>query len=84
MNADQQIWWKWTKSLQQMGIAEWVASLLEIAGPLTLVAAQVVYFSQPIIDLIMPQWHPDSLARMLEDKSNVSIFVSHLREDTLL
>jgi len=82
MNADQQIWRKWTKSLQQMGIAEWVASLLEIAGPLTIVAAQVVYFSQPIIDFIMPNRHSDSLARMLEDKSSVSAFVANLREDT--
>ena len=81
MSVDQQIWRTWTQSLQKWGIAEFIASILESAGPLNIFAAQVVYVSQPFLSVIAPHWQTDSLANMLEDKSKLRSFVAILREE---
>ncbi len=59
-----------------------VASLLEAAGPLTLLGAQAVYFSQPFLAGLDGQGHLKSLAKMLENAKETDAFVNYLREVT--
>jgi len=82
MKADQHIWRTWAQVLHRWGMTEWVATLLEIAGPLTVIGAQAVYISQPLIGGVLPRGHLDTLARLLDDKTETRSFVSYLREDS--
>jgi hypothetical protein len=79
MNFDHQIWDRWVESLQRWGLGDFVASLLEAAGPLTIVGAQVVYILQPFWG---PRQSLQSLADMLENPDQVRSFVQYLREGT--
>ncbi len=80
MSSDQHIWRVWASFLQRWGLENWVASLLEAAGPLTLLGAQVVYFSQPLLNRSVPEDHLEALARILEDSTHTQAFVNFLRE----
>jgi hypothetical protein len=62
---------------------DFVASFLEAAGPLTLLGAQVVYFSQPYFDGLDQHGHLRALADMLEDSTKTYAFIDFLREATL-
>lgn len=62
----------------------WTAAFLEAAGSLSVLGAQVVYFSQPLISWMVSEEQMTSLARLLEDSSNRQIFVGYLREVDVL
>ena len=82
MDTDLDIWLVWARSLQRLGITEWVASLLEMAGPLTILGAQVFYIGQPLIGRVLPDNHLDELGMLLEDSARTQEFVNFLREAT--
>lgn len=82
MYPDQDIWRVWARILHGWGIKDLVASFLEAAGPLTIVGAQVVYFGQPLLNIAMPEYHVEALARLLEDKKQTRAFLTYLREVT--
>lgn len=81
MIPDQHIWRTWAQVLHRWGMTEWVAAFLEIAGPLTVIGAQAVYISQPLLASALPKGHLDALARVLDDKTETLSFVSYLREE---
>ena len=56
------------------------ASFLEAAGPLNVLGAQVVYFTQPLLMNAVPDDHLTALTRVLEDTDCTQDFVSFLRE----
>jgi EamA domain-containing membrane protein RarD len=80
MSSDQHIWRIWAQYLHKWGLAGWAASLLEAAGPLNILAAQVIYMVQPIADTVMPDNHWQALSEMLEDTKESQRFTSLLRE----
>ena len=80
MNADQHIWHGWAETLHRWGLAEWAAVLLNVAGPLSLIAAQVVYLSQPLLAGNARRDSLEALARMLEDGAEREEFIKLLRE----
>lgn len=80
METDRHIWWVWINALRRWGIEEWVAALLEGAGPLSLLGAQMIYLSQPLLNLTLPAEHLDAAARVLEDEPSKRAFVNMLRE----
>jgi len=80
MSSDQQIWQNWAHNLHRWGLAEWAASILDAAGPLTLIAAQLVYMAQPLVNKAMPEEHLQVLAELLEDSNKAHSFTSLLRE----
>jgi hypothetical protein len=82
MNSDQHIWRVWANAMQRWGIHDWVASLLEAAGPLTVLAAQVLYVGQPLLNQAIPGSHIDAIARILEQPAQARAFASFLREET--
>ena len=84
MNADLQIWQIWANFLQRWGIECWVAALLEAAGPITILGAQMVYISQPLLNHTVPEDHLDALVRLLEDTKQARDFAEFLREGASL
>jgi hypothetical protein len=84
MDADQHIWRVWILTIRRWGVQDWVASLLEAAGPFTILGAQMVYFSQPLWSRMLPEDHFAAAARLLEQPSKTQAFVQFLRESSSL
>ena len=80
MFSDHHIWDKWAKNLHRWGVGEFVASFIEAAGPLTLIGAQAIYITQPILDFAIPKDHLDALASMLHEPERARRFAAYLRE----
>lgn len=80
MSSDHHIWDKWAKNLHRWGLGELVASFIEAAGPLTLIGAQAIYISEPILDFAIPKDDIDALASMLDEPENARRFAAYLRE----
>lgn len=80
MSSDQHIWRIWAHNLHKWGLAGWVASLLEVAGPLNLIAAQLMYMLQPLANHAVQENHWQALSEMLEDTKESQRFASLLRE----
>jgi len=59
---------------------ELVSVLLESAGPLTLIGAQIVYIGQPLLSSTVSDEHLNALVRLLEDTQEARAFVHYLRE----
>ena len=82
MKMDQQIWQVWASILHRWGLKDLAASLLEAAGPLAVLGAQVVYMGQPLLERVLPLGHMGALASLLEDADQAQAFVTFLREAT--
>ena len=80
MKKNHHIWRIWVRTLHRWGVEDLVASILEAAGPLSIIAAQFVYVGQPVLDGIIPHGHLDELAGLLEDDDQRTAFVEFLRE----
>jgi hypothetical protein len=81
MSENQQNWISWARTLQRWGIKDGVASLLEISGSLSVLLAQIMYISQPILSGAVSSNSIQSLARVLENPDDRREFVSFLREN---
>ena len=79
MDKNHHIWRIWVKTLHRWGVENLVASLLEAAGPLTIIGAQAVYIGQPILNGIVPDGHLLVLTGVLEDDDQRDAFVSYIR-----
>jgi len=74
-------WKKWARILQNMGVTDIAASVLEGAGSLRFVAAQLVHASTPFFgnSETSDQWK--ALAALLEDRNMSRQFISFLKEE---
>lgn len=68
------------KTLHRWGVDNLVATLLEAAGPLTIIGAQAIYIGQPILAGVLPDEHLKVLAVVLEQDDEREAFVSFIRE----
>jgi hypothetical protein len=82
MSADHPLWEIWTKTLRRWGVQTLAASLLEAAGPLTTLGAQLVYLGQPVLSNVWPRGHLDALANMLDNPVETRQFIVFLRESS--
>jgi hypothetical protein len=80
MSENQPIWMSWGRALKHWGINETVASLLEGASSLTVLLAQLVYLSQPLLSGIVSPNKLNAFAQVLENPIDRQTFVSYLRE----
>lgn len=80
MDSDRHIWRYWARNLQQWGVSDVVAAILDASGPLTILGAQLIYLSQPVLSRLLPDEQLEGLARLLEDSSMTRDFVKFLRE----
>ncbi len=79
MEADQQRWHEWAQFLHRRGLGRWVAALLEAVGPLSVLAAQLIYVGQPLLEFIVPKENLDALARLFDDPQQTKKFAVLLR-----
>ena len=83
MIADHPFWEMWAKTLRRWGMRGLAVSLLEAAGPLTMLGAQVIYLGQPVIRSIAPGGAIDALATMLDNPAETQQFIVFLREKSV-
>lgn len=78
---DHTIWAAWASRLQDWGLGSFAAAMLESAGPLKLLGAQLVYIGQPTLNGLLPNEQLSALANLLENDVYSSSFVKILREE---
>lgn len=71
------LWQRWSDFLQQWGVNEVAATILDAAGPFTLLLAQVVYAGSSLAGARRDNWQ--QLAQTLEDPSTSRQFAQFLR-----
>lgn len=79
MSSDEQVWISWAQTLHRWGIARATAAFLEEAGPLTLLAAQFVYFCQPLFRPLLFDANLEEIGRVLEDSQSTGEFIALLK-----
>jgi len=82
MEVELQTWQNWAAALRSRGLGEFAAVLLEASGPLNVVAAQMIYVSQPLFSHTASRMHLEPLAHLLEEPEHTQSFVTYLREGT--
>ncbi len=82
MQKDRSFWPEWAQVLRQWGLTELVAALLEAAGPLSVLLAQMVFASQPLFDQVVPQERITALASLFEDQEESRSFAAFIREES--
>ncbi len=80
MSENQPEWINWARTLQLGGINKGVAFLLDEAGSLCVLFAQLVYLSQPLLSGILSNHSMEAIARVLEDPQSRQEFIVTLRE----
>jgi hypothetical protein len=78
MDSTKVFWPAWIDSVQRSGLHKWVTFLLESAGPLNILGAQLLYLGQPFFEAGAAQ-NLQAIGRMLEDKEETLAFVSYLK-----
>jgi len=80
MQADRYLWREWSRHLHHWGVQDKVATLIEAAGPLNLLASQLLYLFQPFAGAgATSRWQ--ALAEMLENEEESQQFAAFLREE---
>jgi hypothetical protein len=74
------VWQQWADRIRKWGLENVVAALLEAAGPLTILGAQVVYLAQPVLSAFLQDRYLSALVVLLEDAEQSRMFIGYLRE----
>jgi hypothetical protein len=82
MQKDRSFWPEWARILQQYGLTELAAALLEAAGPLNVFFAQVVFIGQPFLNQVVPEERLMALASLFEDQEETRSFAAFIREES--
>jgi hypothetical protein len=80
MQEVESCWQKWANFLKERHLEEFTITLLEAAGPLKILAAQMVYAGIPLLTAFTPSkstWL--ELATLLEDQQRSRNFIAYLR-----
>jgi len=80
MSENQAIWINWARALQRRGMKEGFASALEATGSLSILFAQVLYLSQPLLSGTISSHSLHAFAQVLENPTDRREFISFLRE----
>lgn len=80
MSENQQNWIAWARTLHKWGVSETAATLLESAGSLCVLVAQLLYISQPLLSDAISGRSIDDFTRVLENPTDRQEFISFLRE----
>jgi hypothetical protein len=74
-------WPAWSEFLRRHRLEDLAAWVLEAAGPLTVLGAQVLYLGSPLLRPTFSNGQVDALAGMLEDHNELLAFTAFLREE---
>jgi hypothetical protein len=81
MGENRQMWAYWARTLQRWGVKNLVAFLVESAGALNMMLAQVLYLGQPLLSGAVTSASLERLARTLEDPALRMEFICYLKEN---
>ncbi len=81
MQKERSFWPEWARFLQQSGLSEIVAALLEAAGPLNILLAQMVQAGQPLLSQVIAQERLQALVTLFEDQEESRSFATFIREE---
>ena len=81
MNSDWQIWQNWVIELDRWGLRNITAWLLEAAGPILIIGAQLIYIGQPLLGTAFPASRLQALTDLMEVPEKNQAFITFLRED---
>jgi len=82
MQKDRSFWPEWSRFLQQSGLTEMVAALLDAAGPLSVLVAQMVYATRPFLGQIVSADRLQALTDLFEDQEESRSFAAFIREES--
>lgn len=82
MESNHYIWRVWANGLHRWGLQNVIAIILETAGPLSVLGAQLVYLGRPLLNGSASADHLKAAADMLENADQRQAFVSYLREES--
>ena len=80
MSENQPNWINWARTLKHWGMNNTAAYLLETAGSLNVLFAQLVYICQPMLASMVSSISLETLARVLENPADRQVFIGILRE----
>lgn len=72
----------WEKTIQYLydrRLHQFTAALLQAAGPLTVLAAQLIYVGEPFLSLFVSRDQTQNFAGILEDPVKIESFIRALR-----
>lgn len=81
MQKDHSFWPEWARFLQQWGLTELVAALLEGTGPVSVFLAQVVHAGRPFLGQAVSAERLAALAGLFEDRDESRLFAAYIREE---
>jgi hypothetical protein len=82
MQKDRSFWPDWAHFLHQWGLTELAAALLESAGPLNVILAQLVFAGRPLLGQVVPEERIKALAGLFEDQEESRSFAAFIREES--
>ncbi len=71
---------EWSRKICAWGLGGIVATLIDSLGPLCLVIAQFLYFSQPIASVFLSDRRMSTLIDLFEDPRQSRLFISFLQD----
>jgi hypothetical protein len=71
---------EWSHKICAWGLGDIVATLFDSLGPLRLVGAQFLYFSQPVASIFISDRRLSVLIDLFEDQKQSQVFISYLRD----
>lgn len=84
MNGGRASWKNWAQFLHQHDLQRPVAFLLEAAGPLNMLMAQMIYLGSPLLASGRMADQLQSFAQVLEDPDQVCCFAAYLKQENNL
>ena len=82
MQKDRSFWSEWAGFLQQWGLTEFAAVLLNAAGPLSVLMAQVLYAARPFTSPWLREESLTALADLFEDQDESRSFAAFIRKES--
>jgi hypothetical protein len=82
MQKDRSFWPAWAHFLQQWGLAELAAILLEAASPLHVFLAQMVYAGRPFLGQMASDERFSALVSLFENQEESRSFAAFIREES--
>ncbi len=68
-------------AIRRLGLVSPAAAMLEAGRPLTLLAAQLVWLSEPVLALAFPRRQVVGAAELLEDSESVNALIALLNRE---
>ena len=82
MQKERSFWPEWARFLNQWGLTELAAVLLEATGPLNLFLAQAVYAGRPFFGQGIPEERLKAFVSLFENQEESRKFAAFIREES--